>query len=102
MTADVVRPGRSPGSLEEGGFSVREGEAVVRVSAWPEPPVPVRQTSEQTVSFGGEVPVCIRVCEPVCARSDYGIGITLFDRPVATIRVSGTTRIDNCGPAAPR
>jgi hypothetical protein len=72
-------------------------ENVVRIAAWPEQPLTTRQTSEQTVSFRGEVPVCIRVCEPICARSDYTIGITVFDRPVASITVSGTTRIENCG-----
>jgi hypothetical protein len=76
------------------------GENTLRIVAWPEQPLTTRQTSEQTVSFRGEIPVCIRVCEPICARSDYTIGITLFDRPVATINVSGTTRIENCGGVA--
>jgi hypothetical protein len=73
------------------------GDNTVRIAAWPDQPLAVRQSTEQTVHFRGEVPVCIRVCEPICARSDYSIGITLFDRPVATITVSGATRIENCG-----
>jgi hypothetical protein len=97
MTDDTIQPTRG------GVFAAQDGstDTVVRITAWPEQPVSVRQTSEQTVSFRGEVPVCIRVCEPICARSDYSIGITVFDRPVATINVSGTTRIENCGGATP-
>jgi hypothetical protein len=48
------------------------------------------------VSVKGQVPICIRVCEPICAKSEYSIGITIFDRPVATITVSGQTRFFNC------
>lgn len=42
------------------------------------------------------LPVCIKMCEPLCAKSEYVIGITIFDRPVATITVSGLTRLFNC------
>lgn len=39
------------------------------------------------------IPLCLRLCEAICAESDYSIGITLFDRPVITIRLRGRTRI---------
>ncbi len=42
------------------------------------------------------VPICITVCEPICARSKYHIGITIFDRPVADITVEGETRFFAC------
>lgn len=42
------------------------------------------------------IPVCISVCEPICARSDYQITLTLFKEEVATISISGLTRIFNC------
>jgi hypothetical protein len=42
------------------------------------------------------IPVCIKLCEPICAKSDYTIGITIFDRPVATINVRGLTRLFAC------
>jgi hypothetical protein len=41
-------------------------------------------------------PVCIKVCEPICAQSDYTVGVTIFDRPVASITLQGLTRIFNC------
>ena len=42
------------------------------------------------------VPVCITVCEPICARSKYHIGITIFDRSVAEITIQGETRFFAC------
>jgi hypothetical protein len=43
------------------------------------------------------IPVCIKVCEPICAESDYTIAIDIFDRPVAAITIKGLTRLFNCG-----
>jgi hypothetical protein len=108
MTDDTSRPGPGSASPRGGVFGAQDvpggsadGENTVRIVAWPDQPVSVRQSSDQTISFRGEIPVCIRVCEPICARSDYSIGITVFDRPVATITVSGQTRIQNCGGTRP-
>ena len=42
------------------------------------------------------IPVCISLCEPICAESDYTIGISIFDRPVMTINLRGKTRIYGC------
>ena len=42
------------------------------------------------------IPVCVKFCEPVCVKSDYTIGITIFDRPVAAISIRGLTRLFNC------
>lgn len=46
-------------------------------------------------------PVCIQVCQPICADSKYRIGVTIFDRPVADITVAGLTRLFNCGDTQP-
>jgi hypothetical protein len=70
------------------------GTSSVNIVGWPKEPATVNQMTEFSVR--GQVPICIRVCEPICARSEYAIGITIFDRPVATITVSGETRIFNC------
>ena len=63
-------------------------ERQVTIVAWPEKPgeIVVRDT----------VPVCIKLCEPVCAESRYEIGITVFDKPLATITIAGQTRFFNC------
>lgn len=42
------------------------------------------------------IPICIKLCEPICARSEYAIGITLFDRPIISITFKGTTKLFNC------
>jgi hypothetical protein len=47
------------------------------------------------------IPVCIKVCEPICAESSYTIGIDVFDRPVAQITIKGLTRLFNCGDRRP-
>jgi hypothetical protein len=68
----------------------------INIVSWPKEPATVNQSGDATISVRGQVPICIRVCEPICARSEYAVGITIFDRPVATITVSGETRIFNC------
>jgi hypothetical protein len=48
------------------------------------------------------IPVCIKVCEPICAASEYTIAIDIFDRPVAAITIKGLTRLFSCGDENPR
>ena len=57
-------------------------ENVVRITQWPE--------------SQAQVKLCVSVCEPICAQSEYTIGIDIFDRPVASITVLGTTKLYNC------
>jgi hypothetical protein len=57
-------------------------------------PLDVRMRLE--LSAARPVPLCIDVCRPLCATSDYTVGVTIFDRPVARISVVGTTRIERC------
>lgn len=42
------------------------------------------------------IPICLQLCDALCAKSDYTIGITVFDRPVATISIRGMTRLFDC------
>ena len=72
------------------------GNDTVNIVTWPKEPLNVNAAMDSTVSVRGQVPICIRICEPICAKSEYSIGITIFDRPVATITVSGQTRLFNC------
>lgn len=73
------------------------GMTTINVASWPKEPASVNMSMDSTVTLKSEVPLCIRLCEPICAKSDYSIGITIFDRPVATISISGVTRLFNCG-----
>ena len=47
------------------------------------------------VSVKEAVPVCIRLAEPVCARSEYTIGIDIFDKPFAGVTFRGQTIVFN-------
>ena len=42
------------------------------------------------------LPLCLSLCETICADSDYRVEITIFDRPVMTIRLRGRTRLFSC------
>ncbi|MGN6510805.1 MAG: hypothetical protein ACTHLD_15175 [Chitinophaga sp.] len=45
---------------------------------------------------GQAVPLCIKLCEPICAESNYRIGINLLGQPFAEIVIRGVTRLFNC------
>ncbi len=72
------------------------GNDTINITTWPKEPLNINSAMDSTVSVRGQVPVCISLCEPICAKSEYSIGITIFDRPVATITISGLTRLFNC------
>jgi hypothetical protein len=102
-TVRIVGWPEEPARLEhrfdmEGPFPVsvgfQETPAQVIVASSQERPLFVEMLMNVVVK--DVIPLCIRVCEPICARSDYTIGITIFDRPVASITVRGTTRVFNC------
>lgn len=48
------------------------------------------------ISQGQVLPICIKLCEPICAESNYKIGINLLGQPFAEIVVKGVTRLFNC------
>jgi hypothetical protein len=60
------------------------------------PKDPLNVNMNMNVAAREAFPVCIKLCEPICVRSEYTIGITIFDRPVATITVKGQTTLFNC------
>lgn len=48
------------------------------------------------------IPLCIKICEPICATSNYNIGIRLFGQPFADIGVKGVTRLAPCKDEKPQ
>jgi hypothetical protein len=60
------------------------------------PPNTLAVDMNMALSASETLPLCISLCEPICAESDYTIGITIFDRPVITINLHGKTRFFNC------
>lgn len=68
--------------------------ASVNISTMPQQPLQVEMA--MLMSSREPMKLCISVCEPICAQSEYTIGIDIFDRPVAAITVRGTTKLFNC------
>lgn len=71
-----------------------DAPAAVLVRTDPERSLDVRMGME--VQAARPVPLCIRLCEPICVSSDYRIAVSIFDRPVMSITVRGTTRFAEC------
>jgi hypothetical protein len=67
-----------------------------RVVIGTDPKQPLDVNMNMSVSARQPLPLCISLCEPICARSDYTIGIAIFDNPFASITVRGLTRLFNC------
>ncbi len=61
-----------------------------------EDPLDVNMDMDMNVKADEDIPVCIKLCEPICATSDYEIGINLLGRPLASISVNGSTVFDHC------
>lgn len=80
--------------------SFEETPARVLVGTNPQQPLDVNMNMR--VVAREPIPLCIKVCEPICARSDYTIGINIFDNPFASITVRGTTRLFNCDDQPPQ
>jgi hypothetical protein len=97
-------------------------EDLVRIVEWPKEPAlldhrfdagapahvivrsdeqPFHVDMQMNVAAREVIPVCIQVCEPICAESNYTIAIDIFDRPVAAITIKGLTRLFNCGDRQP-
>jgi len=73
-------------------FAPQPAHVVVSSSA--QQPVHVDMAMQLTAQR--PIPVCISLCEPICARSDYTVGIQIFGNPFASIDVRGTTRLGPC------
>ncbi|MCU0805239.1 MAG: hypothetical protein MUF79_09150 [Burkholderiales bacterium] len=71
-------------------------ETPAHVVVGTDPKQPLDVNMSMSVSARQPVPLCISLCEPICARSDYTIGIAIFDNPFASITIRGLTRLFNC------
>lgn len=76
--------------------SISFAETPARVIVSTEPKQPVEVDMDMRLSVKETVPLCIKLCEPICAKSDYTIGINIFDNPFASITVRGMTKFANC------
>jgi len=76
--------------------SIAFAETPARVIVATDPRQPVSVDMTMQVTAREPVPICIKLCEPICAKSDYTIGINIFDNPFASISIRGMTRLYNC------
>lgn len=68
------------------------GEAPLHVTAWPKETLNVNMVHNQ----GRDVPLCIKICEPICAESNYRVSLSLLGQPFIEIAVKGITRLFAC------
>lgn len=72
-----------------------------KVSVSTDPHQPLEVDMSMRVTAKEAIPICIKLCEPICAKSDYTIGINIFDNPFASITVRGMTRFADCRDETP-
>ena len=68
-------------------------ESNVHIVSWPEKP-PLQ--ADINLHSREPMAVCIKLCDPICVKSEYTIAIDVFDRPVSTITLRGKTTFYNC------
>ena len=78
----------------------------VTIVSWPPEPAQVTHLTDpertprvdmnMNMRADRPVPVCFTLCEPICARSDYTIGLSIFENPIVRIRIVGETKIQSC------
>lgn len=76
--------------------SISFKEQPANVSLLTDLDAPIFTEMEMRLSAADDIPVCISVCEPICAESRYRIGFEVFDEPVAKIDLSGVTKLGPC------
>ncbi|HSB03213.1 MAG TPA: hypothetical protein VLE49_21365 [Anaerolineales bacterium] len=81
--------------------SIAFNETPAHVILTNDPKQPLAVDMDMLVRAREPIPFCIKVCEPICAESNYTIGINIFDNPFASITVRGLTRLFNCQETPP-
>lgn len=82
------------GSPAEVQIRFEKDPANVAIQHWPRDPMNVDMN--MLLSVRQPVPVCIRLCEPICAKSDYTISVNFLDRPIGSIFIKGMTKLFPC------
>ena len=79
--------------------SIRFEDSRARVRVETSQERPIHAAMNLNLGTAGEpLRVCVSVCDPICAESDYRIGLTVFDQPAALVSVRGRTKLGPCRP----
>jgi len=65
------------------------------------PKEPLHVDMKMGVSADDTIPVCLTLCEPICADSDYTVGLSILEKPLAAISIKGRTKLFNCDDEEP-
>ena len=57
---------------------------------------PLSVNMNMDVKVKEAIPVCFKLCEPICAKSEYTVSFDIFDKPFASLMIRGQTTISNC------
>jgi hypothetical protein len=61
------------------------------------PETPFNVNMDMKLKANDVIPICMKLCEPVCAKSEYRLDINIFDKPFAGVTLRGKTTISGCG-----
>lgn len=84
---------------EPAGVNLKFEESPANVTLQTKDPIGMDMRMAMTVRQ--DVPLCIKICEPICARSEYTIRLDIFGNPVAAITIRGLTTFFACDDKAP-
>lgn len=70
-------------------------ENLVSIVAWPSEGT-AKLDMDMDIKAKEPIPVCIKLCEPICVSSEYKIDIKIFDNPFAGITIRGQTKLFSC------
>jgi len=66
----------------------------IELQSLPEKPLNVNM--DMNIKANDIIPVCIKLCEPICAKSEYRISIDICEKPFASIAIRGQTMLFGC------
>lgn len=94
--------------VEESAVSIvawpKEGKAVLLHEFNVDKTCPVSLIIEKQVNVNMDmnlkanevIPVCIKLCEPICAKSEYKISVDLCEKPFMSVTLQGKTMLYGC------
>lgn len=93
---ELARVDRRAGSTQAQGISLGVAVQAARAIVASRMAGPTGAALDLRAAILGSIPVCIGICEELCTWSDYTVDVLLFDHPIISITVQGTTKLTRC------